>query len=83
MRYYLLTALFIAACATPVALGNSTQKAFVAQAQSGQRPDGASHLSTSEIRKVLGIESTNTNNATKKITGGTTQSKEPINPTPP
>ena len=82
MRYYLLTALFIAACAPPTILGNSTQKAFAAQAQSGQRPDGASHLSTAEIRKILGTESTSTNTATRKISSGAAQSTEPLNVTP-
>ena len=82
MRYYLLAVLFIAACIPPPPLGNSTQKAFSAQAQAGQRPDGASQLTTSEIRKILGTETTNTATATKKITGGATLSKEPLNTTP-
>jgi len=44
MKRYLFAALLIAACAPPPPLGNATKKAFDAQAKSGQRPDGASHL---------------------------------------
>jgi hypothetical protein len=82
MRYYLFAALFVVGCAPPTVLGNSTQKAFAAQAQSGQRPDGASHLTTGEIRKVMGTEPATPATGTKKITGGLTQSKEPLNTAP-
>jgi hypothetical protein len=81
MKRYLLAALLIAACAPPPPLGYATKKAFDAQAQSGQRPDGASHLNTEEVRKILGTESTVTPTATKKITGGSV-AKEPVNTNP-
>jgi hypothetical protein len=77
MRHLALTlALLIGACVQPPPLGSASKKAFDAQAQAGQKPNGASQLNTEEIRAILG--ETSPSGASKKKTNA--QVKEPLNP---